>query len=56
MKENRKLWLNFYDSLDAAQKKTVNAQLLAELDKMGPIPVDGGAVMSPARPKAIPSP
>jgi hypothetical protein len=35
---------------------TVNAQLLAELGKIGPMPVGGGAVMSPARPKAIPSP
>ncbi|MDF9391491.1 MULTISPECIES: hypothetical protein [Methylococcus] len=40
MKENRALWLSFYDSLDATQKKTVNAQLLAELDKMGPMLAD----------------
>ncbi|QXP90199.1 hypothetical protein [Methylococcus capsulatus] len=56
MKENRKLWLNFYDSLDATQKKTVNAQLLAELDKMGPMPVDGKCRFSPGKAEGDPLP
>ncbi|QXP88449.1 hypothetical protein [Methylococcus capsulatus] len=56
MKENRKLWLNFYDSLDATQKKTVNAQLLAELDKMGPMPADGKCRFSPGKAEGDPLP
>ncbi|QJD29271.1 hypothetical protein [Methylococcus geothermalis] len=54
MKQNRKLWLSFYDSLDAAQKKTVNAQLLAELDKMGP--VDGKCRYTPGKAEGAPLP
>ncbi|UZR30374.1 Spy/CpxP family protein refolding chaperone [Methylococcus mesophilus] len=56
MKENRKLWLSFYDSLDPTQKKTVNAQLLAELDRMGPMPADGKCRFAPGKAEGNPLP
>lgn len=50
-KENQKLWLNLYDTLDTAQKKTVHTQLLTELDKMGPAPGDAKCRYAPGKPE-----